>query len=75
MHASVYLNIGKILLLPAPLTALIEPYNRLSFLFSSLINPLLRLFFLLRDSVRSWLLFSTLCSQPLGLSWFMRGVK
>ncbi len=78
MHASVYLNIGKILLLPALLAAFQQPYTRLSHLFSSLITPLLRLFFRLRywhDRVRWQRLLLALCSHSFGLSGVMGGVK
>ncbi len=75
MHATVYLNIGKILLLPAPLAAFIEPYHRLSHPFTSLIIPLLRLFFRLRDRVRLRRLLPALCCPFRGLSLVMRAVK
>jgi hypothetical protein len=74
MHASVYLNIGKILLLPAPLAAFHEPQPRLPSLFTSLIIPLLRLFFR-RYSVRWYRMRLELCGQSFGLSWVLGGVK
>jgi len=74
MHASVYLNIGKILLLPAPLAAFHEPQTRLSHLFTSLIIPLLRLLFL-RYCMRLRRLLSTLSCPFLGLSLVIGGVK
>ncbi len=74
MHASVYLNIGKILLLPAPLAALHEPQTRLSHLFTSLTIPLLRLLFL-RYCVRLWRLLPALGSPLLGLSSVVGDVK
>ena len=74
MHASVYLNIGKILLLPAPLAAFHEPHTRLPHLFTSLTIPLLRLLFL-RYCVRLRRLFPTLSSPLLGLSSVVGGVK
>jgi hypothetical protein len=74
MYASVNLNIGNILLLPAPLAAFQQPHTRLSFLFTSLIIPLLRLLFL-RYCVRLRRLLPTLCSQFLGLSSVIGGVK
>jgi len=38
-------------------------------------SHLLRLFFLLRESVRLWSLLPALCGQILGLSSLMRDVK
>jgi hypothetical protein len=75
MHASVYLNIGKILLLPALLATFQQPYTRLSHLFSSLIIPLLRLFSLLRYCVRWQRKKPTLCGHSFDLSGVMGGVK
>ncbi len=74
MHASVYLNIGKILLLPAPLAAFHEPQTRLPLPFTSLISPLLRLLFL-RYCVRLRQLLPSLSNPLLGLSWVVGGVK
>jgi len=74
MHASVYLNIGKILLLPAPLAAFHVPHTRLSALFTSLIIPLLRLLFL-RYCVRWYRMRQALCCPSLGVSWGLGGVK
>ncbi len=74
MHASVYLNIGKILLLPAPLAAFQQPHTRLPTLFTSLISPLLRLFFR-RYCVHWHRMRLALCSQFFGLSWILGGVK
>jgi hypothetical protein len=78
MHATVYLNIGKILLLPALLAAFQQPYTRLSHLFMSLLTPLLRLFFrlrYLRDRVRWQRFLLALCRHSIGLSGVMGGVK
>jgi len=77
MLTSVYLNIGKILLLPAPLAPLAafhEPQVRLASLFTPLIIPLLRLLFL-RYCVRWHRMRLALCGQSLGLSWMVGGVK
>jgi len=75
MHATVYLNIGKILLLPALLATFQQPYTRLSHLFSSLITPLLYLFSRLRYGVRWQRIMLTLCCSFFGLSGVMGGVK
>jgi hypothetical protein len=74
MHASVYLNIGKILLLPAPLAAFHPPHTRLPSLFTSLRTPLLRLFFR-RYCVHWHRMRLALCHQSLGVSSGFGGVK
>ena len=78
MHATVYLNIGKILLLPALLAAFQQPYTRLSHLFTSLLIPLLRLFFRMRNAyvcVRWQRQKPALCGHSFDLSGILGGVK
>ena len=78
MHATVYLNIGKILLLPALLAALQQPYTRLSHLFTSLLIPLLPLFFRMRYAyvcVRWQRKKPALCGHSFDLSGILGGVK